>query len=67
MTKSGTGDETGTTIHLQIAPFYKPLCGAKVSQAWRTTIYAWTDCAECSEIADRMMAEDEAAEAVSHA
>lgn len=54
--------ETESTLHLQIAPGYQPLCGAKANQTWRTTIYAWTDCAECRAIADRMMAEDERAE-----
>jgi hypothetical protein len=46
-------------LHLQVAWHRPALCGAKASQAFRTTMYDFADCKKCIAIADQMMAEDE--------
>jgi hypothetical protein len=51
-------------LHLQIANGRPALCGAKVPQLFRTTLYDFADCADCIAIANEMMAEDERAEIV---
>lgn len=51
-------------LHLQIARYWPALCGAKVPQIFRTTMYDFADCTECIAIADQMMAEDEQRECV---
>jgi hypothetical protein len=52
-------DDTEPSLHLQTWYERPALCGEAVSQTWRTTVYAWAECARCVAVADRMMAEDE--------